>query len=277
VRTESHLSTSPWSVALLQHAHGAGSPSIQWKSERWVRKSHPSALPRPIVSAASTLLAIWVAITTSPATRWGNMPALRYCYRRLRRQVAVPSNCPLLVIPAWCDFCGNLGMSDDTQNSVPYFQAHQPSSSCPNAAEVSAAMDVAPEAPLVPQLRAAVARTTRQNPNNKFAYLGKRIRTRGCRQRNTAGGSRFWCRDPDYVQPFSMQSPGQRREGCDGALLEVDSSQEWCRRASRLSTRKKLALKPSGVAITRSISLRQFKSGQHFRTLPVRAADTSTC
>ena len=48
VRTESHLSTSPWNVIPLKHAPGAG--------ERLVGTSHLSGLPRPIVFAASTLL-----------------------------------------------------------------------------------------------------------------------------------------------------------------------------------------------------------------------------
>ena len=109
VRTESHLSTSPWSVSLLMHAHGAGTPSIQWKSERGVRKSDISGLPRPVVFAASTLLAIPVVIRTSQPRGGGNRPAPRCCDRFPRPRFAVPSNRPLPVSGPWCDFCGNWG------------------------------------------------------------------------------------------------------------------------------------------------------------------------
>lgn len=138
MRTESHLSTSPWSVPLLKHPHGAGSPSVGWKSERLVGKSHLSDLPRPIAFAGSALFASPVAIRTSPAARWGNLPAHRYCYRWRRPQLAVPSNCPIL------DFClssrpsvtsagiGGVGRHPKLRHLS---QAHHPSSSCANVPE----------------------------------------------------------------------------------------------------------------------------------------------
>jgi hypothetical protein len=121
VRTESQLSTSPWSVPLLTQAHSAEPLSIPGKSERerLVKNSQLSDPPRRIVFAGSPLFAGPVAIRTS-GRKVGRMPAPLRCYRRHRLQFAVPSKLSSALFPARCTSAGigDVGRHPKPRSSV---------------------------------------------------------------------------------------------------------------------------------------------------------------
>lgn len=136
VRTESQLSTSPWSVPLLTQAHSAEPLSIPGKSERerLVKNSQLSDPPRRIVFAGSPLFAGPVAIRTSgrKVGRYAGAPALL-------PQTSAAVRCPIEVVlcsvPGQVHFYGSRRCGTPPQASVICFQKHQPSSSRMNVPE----------------------------------------------------------------------------------------------------------------------------------------------
>ena len=134
VRTESQLSSSPWSVPLLTQAHGADSPSIPGRSERLVKKSQLRDPRQRMVFAASAVFAGPVAIGTSgrEVVRCARAPVL---LPQALRAVRCPIEMVLCSFPGQVHFCGNRACGTPPQASVICFQKHRPSSSRMNVPE----------------------------------------------------------------------------------------------------------------------------------------------